>query len=474
MKPKVKIASAETHRSFAQKVKKIAGKVRGALKYGLVAILIAGASFGAGTLIAKYDAFSYFETIFAPSDVLEKSDFNYEKDWYLSQKSINYVANEIGADMSVMKVENDSVDRLLHNGNEPIYVLFNESVEDDYKAVSLRALDHIFAVVGKINENYRYKVVDSIEQYIGNRSCILIGDYSDIEIKPLNSAIGLYYSNQKKNKNKDCFNYLSKIYIKQADIKKNYNSSWETVAMQVVIHEALHAFGFDDTYTNYTSSSSRYYSNTYYENTFMLPHGKMSDRKMDTPSILSENIFPEDVERLCAAYAEPNKVKDTRYLDYLKELCNSYEEIFYSELLKTKSATSGTLGKNILKYKSDNFQIKLIIDENKYSLSVFGTTGERIETISGEAKRYVKNIEADETLQGTAKELIVLKDVNSNYLQKLRGYDDLDGFSGTLIAYKVASKEYEVDFAISGYKLKFEVGKNSFLYRLFGDDKELE
>ncbi|MBQ8444282.1 MAG: hypothetical protein IJX25_02910, partial [Clostridia bacterium] len=71
--------------------------------------------------------------------------------------------------------------RLQHNDDQPIYVSLEEDVFSQTQIdIIVSALDYIFGIVGQINDNYQYKIVDNVNngQYLGkSRIHFTVGDF---------------------------------------------------------------------------------------------------------------------------------------------------------------------------------------------------------------------------------------------------------------------------------------------------------
>ena len=83
---------------------------------------------------------------------------------YATQEEIVETAETLDCDMGyINKTSNNYYVRMKHNNGEPIYVCFDKEYSESLKEMAKESLDYIFGIVGKINSNYTYKIVDKWE-----------------------------------------------------------------------------------------------------------------------------------------------------------------------------------------------------------------------------------------------------------------------------------------------------------------------
>lgn len=203
-------------------------------------------------------------------------------------------------------------ERLQHNNGEPIYVTISDEFTKVQRDTIISALDQIFGVVGDINDNYKYVLVDNVDssKYLGKTTMefrvnkdltFSSGHYNGVT----DSADSLFSYGSKGRFNQKCWIEFDAQFLKDEPQRLYYTS----------LHEILHNFGFDDVYTQ---------NKTVYQNTFMNPNTNMS-LKM---------ITPNDYKLLVAMYSKDmSKLDETEKEEYVKQLeqkIDDYTTAYYS------------------------------------------------------------------------------------------------------------------------------------------------
>ena len=380
MGPKVKLTLGDSLKNIAEKLKTLVSKARGVVKSGL----------RKGTLallcLATFASFSSCQKNIVDQNYLISHGYNYSADWYSTYDEIESYARQLGADMSIMKLTNNKIFRRVHNGDEPIYVAFDKSIQDDFKPLCEYAVDHIFSILGKINENYRYQIVDDLTPYQNNRSYILFSDFSNYyEEKPKTTKA---VCDSGHTKSEIGFIPYSTIYIRQDELKSEFGEKWKTNAQMAIIHETCHSIGDDDVYS-ILDNPNKYSLTDLYDNTFMREHFNKSTKDN---SVFMLRVYPEDVKRYCAAYALPGHSNDEKYIQYLKDFCSEYEKSFYDKYLEVNRSWTYVEGNVLIceNERNDEFDyVKLQVKNKKYKINII-KSGEVIESITGEASDFQK------------------------------------------------------------------------------------
>ena len=78
-------------------------------------------------------------------------------------------------------------ERLKHNGNEPIYIQIDNEFTKEQKETIKQALDFIFGLVGDINSNYKYEIVDNINEtkYKNKVKIVYLSTNAEAPTKPV-------------------------------------------------------------------------------------------------------------------------------------------------------------------------------------------------------------------------------------------------------------------------------------------------
>lgn len=207
----------------------------------------------------------------------------------------------------------DYLRRLKHNGNEPIYVSIGDEYTADNRERVIKALDNIFSIVGEINPNYRYELVDDIEEFkYLNKTTIKFGtaNHNDANAtaRMWLNAFSIY-SNTGHLSEKCSINFDAE-YLESAGDR----------IVETALHELLHCFGFDDAYSDN--------DNGYHSNTMM---------NTDLYSVIPLcSITPNDYKILCALYApRMNDVMHRKeYIANTKQMIDEYSKEFYAKYSK--------------------------------------------------------------------------------------------------------------------------------------------
>ncbi|MGN0961456.1 MAG: hypothetical protein ACI4PF_04585, partial [Christensenellales bacterium] len=93
-------------------------------------------------------------------------------------------------------------ERLKHNGDEPIYIQIDDEFSPEQKETIKQALDFIFGLVGDINDNYKYVVVDDINQPKYSNKTKIKFDVKETVLYYGQEVYGLYTTNINRFKSK--------------------------------------------------------------------------------------------------------------------------------------------------------------------------------------------------------------------------------------------------------------------------------
>ena len=238
---------------------------------------------------------------------------------YSSDGQIEEVADDLNCDLGYLDKVGKHYYRMEHNGKEPIYVCLDKSLTEEEKNTAIKTLDELFGIVGLINSNYRYELVDEAEYApkigktkiyyrIGER----VSDYEGSEFKARGYIFKgpnlISWLTTKRTMN----NYV--ITLDRDEINKR-NSDIE----YTMRHELLHAFGFNDVYTiDREKTTDKFQGNTYINNSF---EG-------------FNMLTPNDVKCLISLYSQKKTNKD-KVREFLKEYTNRYYQS-YTEAIENK------------------------------------------------------------------------------------------------------------------------------------------
>lgn len=355
------------------------------------------------------------------------SSVEYES--YIPQTQINVLSESFGCDLSYRQ---QSGLRLKHNGTEPIYVSFSKDFSEHEKQEIIRAFDYVFGIVGEINNNYKYQVVDSVKgsEYL-NKSVIEIGVDETMEGSDgqqcANKFIGLSMLTGKGILSKG-----NKITFNPEFLKGESNRIYD-----VAIHELLHCFGLDDVYCDGESP--------YYSNTFINP---VIEHYLD-------KITPNDYLMLLSMYPENFKSEQEKndYIENVNKFIRQYSFEYYNAHIDARIdeyRRSGFFSEerlnNLFSPISENIElsfetgnnlnltrfVNLVVKDGKYKISTYDKNMNIIDETTGDAfymrdNIYLQDVQLDKFMQDKKSfaDLVVYKDtISNNYgLHFLTGVD---------------------------------------------------
>ncbi|MBQ8792485.1 MAG: hypothetical protein IJZ62_02595 [Clostridia bacterium] len=273
--------------------------------------------------------------------------------------------------------------RLQHNDDQPIYVSLEEDVFSQTQIDTIvSALDYIFGIVGQINDNYQYKIVDNVNngQYLGkSRIHFTVGDFEN--------------ANGCAKRNSSIFGFGSKGIFNQ-DCKVVYDKDFLTQQpshfFYTTLHELLHIFGMDDVYDNKVE----------HLDTFM---NVFTDDSL-------KMITPNDYKLLVACYAKDlSALNEEDRAEYIKSLQQKIEDYsvkyysYYSQREQKNRAMSNldlncSITMSMQEKQSEESldltfnvcltamgqKVRVVIEENSYNVYTFSENGKLVENCEGE------------------------------------------------------------------------------------------
>lgn len=281
------------------------------------------------------------------------------------------MADSMDADMSYAKQKIGRYERLKHNDDEPIYVCFNAYMTDEQKQVATEALDYIFGIVGNINPNYRYEIID-LDKY-----------------DSLHSQSRLFFTVRELGKKLDGL----------ASTQYSYGSflQFKPLGQQVVIsldddtekddwfytytHELMHAFGLTDVYEDQDDFVGKYQGTTFLK------------RETGEPM---QMITPNDMKVLITLYAPKCSKKEAAQKEKeYSQFIDEYEKLYYAKFV---DSCKGQLGnttdmpqRNFTFHTRANFnqgnkyRYYITIKDNQYTFQIQTPEGEILDSTQGEA-----------------------------------------------------------------------------------------
>ena len=262
------------------------------------------------------------------------------------------------------RFENDV--RLAHNKNEPIYIEISNDFNNEQRETINDVLDHVFALVGDVNECYKYQIVDNV-----NKSDYL--NKTTISFAFDNSLTNTIYGKAKRT---NIDGTLKGYFVDDLDITFNpqvAKSSPEKFK-QTVLHEVLHGFGIDDLY-----KKEEFIFNS----------------AISTASNKLDLVTPNDYKLLLAMYAsnsiEDNILADLKYEEYCKFYYNEYSNFLLSK--EQSKNIKGDIQKTFsMPYNTDVRDYKIETSGDKYVLTTFDKDNKVMEKCEGKIYRTESGI----------------------------------------------------------------------------------
>lgn len=280
-------------------------------------------------------------------------------------------------------------ERLKHNGGEPIYIQIHNGFSSEQKATIQRALDYIFGLVGDINDNYKYVIVDDLNQKeYSNKTKIHFYMQDSVRFND-QEVYGLYktYLHGFKSKSKGVFINKGDIYMEKS------NASDPDELYNTTLHEIFHLFGVKDVYFSWVGER--------YNNTYINVNGNRNLKMLS----------PNDYKLLISLYAKnTNELDESEKQDYINQLEQKIEDYtvkyysHYQQAYKQKLLDDG-LSEETVKERTSYVQLENDIDvtfvdtirtkgistirvkvkDSKYVVATYDENNNMLESCSGKA-----------------------------------------------------------------------------------------
>lgn len=352
-------------------------------------------------MVVKNKVLGAIPKIFIASSILMSGyTFVKENTGLKEVDNVEEYAEKIDCDLDYVKLlssDNNTIIRLKHNYNNPIYVGVSNEFNDEQKGYITESLDYVFGVVNKINSKYKYEIIPMSKikaKKLMSESFITIEPKVMVE----NGLTKNYqkFLNLKQYKN----NSYANIYLNTEELKTKDDFFY------VTNHELSHVFGFGDVYFyGDFKQTDKFYSNTitYFTSMCSIPY-----------------FTPNDYKSLWAMYDQTDDDKLTdEYFENIKHKCTNYAKSYYENVYKeildkdlcfpqVKNVKATRVLFNTPLQEKDTYFYEVLLDNNKYTLNVTNHDGELLETTTG-------NVIKTESLT-------VLQDVNLNHWKTFNSY----------------------------------------------------
>ncbi len=348
---------------------------------------------------------------------------------FASQESVSQTAEFLECDMSYVMKEYGNYVRMKHNNGEPIYICFDESYSDDLKTKAIETLDYVFGIVGKINANYHYKIIDKTEFWLkGNKTKIYYTFGECVSTYKQHSSV----ANAHMEIHSKWYNFATEnpvyFYYELNLNKDQLKTRNDEETKNTLIHELLHAFGLGDVYTDLLRQTTT----KFYGNTFM------------NCNIDFDIITPNDLACLISLYG------DDCDMEKMKQGLKKYEEKFYSYYAKINREKIGT--EEDFQYEEFDFETAIIVGnldgtKSGYTYRVSVRDGKYVLEIHDSFKKEIIDRCFGEVFEHDG--VLVLKNVDLKH--GMRPYDQFDYYEGGFVQDFVFVKKNGKDILYNYY-----------------------
>lgn len=274
----------------------------------------------------------------------------------------------------------DSGKRLKYNTNEPVYICISEEFNTEQKQIIINTLDTVFGYVAQVNDNYKYEIVEDLDNIKYFNKTKISFEFSDLDKNTGGIA----------NIGNDMFIFSSKgNFINYGKIQIDRNTT--TGFKFMILHELLHCFGFKDLY----DSDTEYFGDW-----------------INFQNLITPNAY----NSLLAMYAQDlSKLSETErkeQINNLQQKSNEYKQFYYSTCSKRikqleqnygidKKSSSITgdidiLFNNVSLSNNIITSLRIKTKDNKYTIATY-SGNKLIEKVSGDCQNingviYLENV----------------------------------------------------------------------------------
>lgn len=280
---------------------------------------------------------------------------------YASLDQIKTISQTVGADLKVMNTARNGFKVLAHNGNEPIYITFDKSCSQEVIDTAKQTLDYMFGYTQKINDKYRYEVVENAKSSFFSDKTVIeykaenLGE-KDSQLSQASSIPNLMTIGKYNNR-------LTISYDKDTFDNDELSQSQEYNAL---LRELCHAFQFKEVSTG---------------DSFVNPNVG------NNMGLLS----PNDVNCLASVYS-PSNVNVQKYKLKINTIINECKDAYYKDVSKliTEERVDITEDKlHVILYEKmgdAHLFYNIVVKDGRYKLAIFDSNNLLIEKTEGNAE----------------------------------------------------------------------------------------
>lgn len=359
-------------------------------------------------------------------------------DWNSSNAQIMKISEALGADndriVSYNPDKNNCAIRLAHNNGEPIEVAFDPSFSG-LEQYAIDSLDYLFGIMGSINENYKYEIVD----FEGAHEHNIV-----FQAKETSDKYSGTTSISSRSADDGVHNIewgMVTIYKDSLESSTNSPKEVEINLRNTITHEIMHVLGFDDVYPSLTDM--------HVGNTLLHTSSKHANE------FAKLHITPNDYKNFIALYAKPSADLNSDIEKY-KAMSDAYAEFYYHnwllsefekenpliEELPNEETYTFTQNAYLHDTKGEDINFSLDVQGDKYYLKVTSKAGAVLEEVSGDVSYYSISIDVGGTSIVIPKAVMVIEKFESEYYFTNRYMKETikEGSTSSLMVYKSKGK----------------------------------
>ena len=209
----------------------------------------------------------------------------------ITQQDAYKLAEQLGANTSYVQQKFGRIGRLQHNDDQPIFVSFSDDISYETKEDTIKALDYMFGIMGDINTNYRYEIVDNVDdlKYL-NKTTI---EFSSKNFSQNNGDLhteGLF----EHLPNETSFTGSKGVLFKNVNIYLDNNMD---NPYYIGLHELAHAFGIGDVYSLDVQNSLTNINFKDFKQPILTPNDYKILWAFYAPEFKSENEMKQYIEK---------------------------------------------------------------------------------------------------------------------------------------------------------------------------------
>ena len=372
-----------------------------------------------------------------PIKKIETPEVKYS-DFFSTDEQIQAIVNALGADNSMINSNNPEKNnkpiRLAHNNGKPIEVAFHPSFYG-LEEYAKDTLDYLFGLIGDINPNYKYKVVDFEDLY---KHDVIFQTKNDME----------NYQGTASFSSKIAEDGVANIdwgivTINNESIKSSCKTpeEYENKIRYAIMHEFMHVLGFNDIYP---SKTDMFVGNTYMQTAFSSGN-----------DYVASHITPNDYKNFISVFAEPSKnlaADLERYNQMSDEYTQEYHKnCFESEFGDKKTQIESLEREDTYQFSqksfitatsSQNLDFSIEIKDEKYLLTVKDKNGNILEKTTGDVKFFGTKITKDGKEKVVNDAVMLIENLESKYFYTNKYLPETieDGAITTMMLYKMNGK----------------------------------